>query len=90
MNEEKKSVLLDAVGTAQERIRQGELDLVRAVAAARNGGVTWQAIADRLGRAQPNVYRTFAPLLQKTGSVQVAVRGDVEQLLEERRRRSTT
>lgn len=47
-------------------------DLIDAVAAARNAGITWQAIADSLGRKQPNVIQQFRPHLQVATTVQPA------------------
>lgn len=38
--------------------------LVAAVAAARQAKVTWQAIADVLGRSQPNVVQEFLPQMK--------------------------
>jgi len=73
MEEDPIEVAVAAVKAADKWQQEAEMDVVRSIAAARNAGVTWQAIADALGKKQPNIVRKYGPLLEETREVRVRV-----------------
>ncbi|MEU9887953.1 hypothetical protein [Sphaerisporangium sp. NPDC051011] len=66
-----ESVALRKLERAHQAIFDAELDEIKAIAAARDAGVTWQLIADEIGMDQPNAIVKYLPYLEETRSVAV-------------------